>query len=222
MSCSDSVSTEIQRIYEETVRNSLASILRNAFGTCCRQPMGGFQRLFNKRDSMENLWWSNKPADSHLQIDFLAHVTPLSTLSEIDIQKVSENPHVVVKKSTNKSTSINQTGTQSVALDLKQTMINSPEKTDALSDDGDGDNQHFQNVVAEITCGGLKSVKSKLEQLEKDCFFLCSRACPSLTSEANFQVLETVAFVAVVSPTVETKPPAKYLCVRFDPYVSTF
>ena len=198
MSKTDSVSSEIRHLYEETVRDSLASILRNAFGTCCRQPENGFQRLFNKRDNLSNLWWSKKSNDSQLEIDFLAHVCPLSTLPDINTEKVSENPHVVVFKSTSQTDAAASVG---VASDFQQTKSASPEKTEAQPDDGDADadsdNGRFQYVVAEITCGGSGSALSKLEQLEKDCYFLCSRANPHRT---DFQVLETVAFVAVVSP----------------------
>ena len=199
MSRPDSVTSEIHRLYEETVRDSLASILHNAFGTCCRQPEDGFQRLFHKRDNLRNLWWSKKSNDSQVEIDFLAHVSPLSTLSDINTEKVSENTHVVVFKSTSQTAAGASVG---VASCFQQTKSASPEKTDALphGGDGDGDNEHFQYVVAEITCGGSESVLNKLEQLEKDCYFLCSRANPSLTSETDFQVLEAVAFVAVVSP----------------------
>ena len=48
--------------------------------------------------------------------------------------------------------------------------------------------------------GGAVTVLKQLEQLEKDCYFLCSRACPCLTDDKGFQVLNTVACFAVISP----------------------
>ena len=207
---SNSVTSELTRYYEETVRESLAHTLYNAFGTHCRQSEYGFQRLFNKCDNADNSWWQKKPSDSQIEIDFLAHVTPLSTLSDVNVAKVSENPHVSVFKSTAPPTN----GASTEADDsYKQNRTVSPEKTMEQSGDGDGDGHsdgnccgnHFQYVIAEITCGGNNSVMAKLEQLQKDCHFLCSRACPSLTDEADFRVLETVAFVAVVSPTLKAE-----------------
>ena len=207
MSRADSVTTEIRRLYEENVRESLPRILRNAFGTRCRQPEGGYQRMFNRRDNVGNLWWVKKSDDTQVEIDFLAHVVPLSILPDVNESKVSENPNAQVFKSPK---SPSQVFTSAIvgaeaARDFQQSKSESPEKADAPLDidadgsDGGGDD-NFQYMIAEITCGGSDTVLKKLEQLEKDCYFLCSRACPSLTDEKDFQVLNTVAFVAVISP----------------------
>ena len=201
MSRADSVTTEIRRLYEENVRESLPRILRNAFGTRCRQPEGGYQRMFNRRDNVGNLWWVKKSDDTQVEIDFLAHVVPLSILPDVNESKVSENPNAQVFKSPSQVF----TSATEAARDFQQTKSESPEKADAPLDidadgsDGGGDD-NFQYIIAEITCGGSDTVLKKLEQLEKDCYFLCSRACPSLTDEKDFQVLNTVAFVAVISP----------------------
>jgi DNA-binding transcriptional MerR regulator len=133
-------------------------------------------------------------------MDFLAHVAPLNTLPDINTN--IDNSYVKVFKSTSQTTTT--IAGEVLAMQLQQTKSESPEKTNTEAkadgdDDGDGDGENFQYVIAEITCGGAETVLKKLEQLEKDCYFLCSRACPSL-SDADFQVLATVAFVAVVSP----------------------
>ena len=201
MSKADSVTTEIRRLYEENVRESLPRILRDAFGTLCRQPEGGYQRMFNRRDNVGNLWWIKKSDDNQVEIDFLAHAVPVGTLPDVNESKVSENPNAQVFKSTITSAIVGA----ETARDFQQTKSESPEKADAPLDidaegsDGVGDD-NFQYIIAEITCGGSDTVLKKLEQLEKDCYFLCSRACPSLTDEKDFQVLNTVAFVAVISP----------------------
>ena len=194
----DSVSSDIRHFYEDIARESLASILHRAFGIYCREPENGFRRVFNKRDTPENLWWNNKSDDRQVEIDFLAHVAPLSTLSDVDAAKVSENPNVQVFKSTTQTTTETSVG---VAHQFQQTKSVSPEKAAPLGDDYD----HFQYVIAEITCGGQKAVLAKLQQLEKDCYFLCSRASPSLTDVNDFKVLETVAFVAVVAPSLDER-----------------
>ena len=195
----DSVSSDIRHFYEDTARESLASILHRAFGIYCREPEDGFRRVFNKRDTPENLWWNKKSDDRQVEIDFLAHVVPLSTLSDVDTAKVSENPNVQVFKSTNQPTTETSVG---VAHQFQQTKSVSPEKAAPPPDD---DYDHFQYVIAEITCGGQKAVLAKLQQLEKDCYFLCSRASPSLIDVNDFKVLETVAFVAVVAPSLDEK-----------------
>jgi hypothetical protein len=193
----DSVTSEIRHLYEDTVRDSLARVFRLTFGTPCRQPDAGFRRIFNKRDTPRNLWWSKNLHQSQVEMDFLAHVAPLSTLPDINTN--IDNPYVTVFKSTSQTTSAIE-----VAHEFQQSKSESPEKTSTEAkadgdDDVDSDREKFQYVIAEITCGGADTVLKKLEQLEKDCYFLCSRACPSL-AESDFQVLATVAFVAVVSP----------------------
>jgi len=193
----DSVTSEIRHLYEDTVRDSLARVFRLTFGTSCRQPDAGFRRIFNKRDTPRNLWWSKNLHQSQVEMDFLAHVAPLSTLPDINTN--IDNPYVTVFKSTSQTTSAIE-----VAHEFQHSKSESPEKTSTEAkadgdDDVDSDREKFQYVIAEITCGGAETVLKKLEQLEKDCYFLCSRACPSL-AESGFQVLATVAFVAVVSP----------------------
>jgi hypothetical protein len=195
----DSVTSEIRHLYEDTVRDSLAHVFRLTFGTPCRQPDAGFRRIFNKKDTSRNLWWSKKSDDTQVEMDFLAHVAPLNALPDINTN--IDNSYVKVFKSTSQTSTT--TGGEVLALQCQQTKSESPEKTNteakADGDDDDVDGENFQYVIAEITCGGAETVLKKVEQLEKDCFFLCSRACPSL-AESDFHVLATVAFVAVVSP----------------------
>jgi hypothetical protein len=160
--------------------------------------------MFNRRDNVGNLWWVKKSDDTQVEIDFLAHVVPLSILPDVNESKASENPNAQVFKSPSQVFTSAIVGAEA-ARDFHQTKSESPEKADAPLDidadgsDGGGDD-NFQYIIAEITCGGSDTVLKKLEQLEKDCYFLCSRACPSLTDEKDFQVLNTVAFVAVISP----------------------
>lgn len=44
----DSESSEFHDFYEDTVRDSLTSILHKAFGILCREPAEGFSRLSRK------------------------------------------------------------------------------------------------------------------------------------------------------------------------------
>jgi hypothetical protein len=160
--------------------------------------------MFNRRDNEGNLLWVKKSDDTQVEIDFLAHVVPLSILPDVNESKVSENPNVQVFKSPSQVFTSAIVGAEA-ARDFQQTKSESPEKVDAPLDidadgsDGGGDD-NFQYIIAEITCGGSDTVLKKLEQLEKDCYFLCSRACPTLIDEKDFQVLNTLAFVAVISP----------------------
>ena len=194
MSKTDSVSSDFHNLYEQTVRESLKSILFKAFGILCREPTEGFLRYFKKGNTTSgNLFWDYYRI-SEIEIDFLAHVAPLSTLPAVVEENVSLLPNVQVFKSVNLSPSV---ATTSSLKDFQQKKSVSPEKADASTND---DFDTFQYVIAEITLGGRKSVLKKLEQLEKDCFFLCSRTHPSLTHASEFKVLETIACVAVVSP----------------------
>jgi hypothetical protein len=120
-------------------------------------------------------------------MDFLAHVAPLNTLPDINTN--IDNSYVKVFKSTSQTTTT--AAGEVLAMQLQQTKSESPERTSAEAKaDGDGDGENFQYVIAEITCGGSDTVLKKLEQLEKDCYFLCSRACP-LLADADFQVQAT-------------------------------
>ena len=194
MSKTDSVSSDFHNLYEQTVRESLKSILFKAFGILCREPTEGFLRYFKKGNTTSgNLFWDYYRI-SEIEIDFLAHVAPLSTLPAVVEENLSVLPNVQVFKSVNPSPSV---ATTSSLKDFQQKKSVSPEKADASTND---DFDTFQYVIAEITLGGRKSVLKKLEQLEKDCFFLCSRTRPSLTHTSEFKVLETIACVAVVSP----------------------
>lgn len=200
MSKTDSVSGEIHNHYEETVRKSLKSILWSAFSVNCRESMEGYNRSFFKVENPGNLWWANKPDDKKVQIDFLAHVTPLDCISDVNESLVAKIPNVSVWKSTAEASVVSS---NSIVPGSQQNKSSSPEKSEAIvGDDAPYEpiDEHFQYAIAEIASGGQTSVLGKLVQLEKDCFFLCSRACPTISDEANFKVLETIAFVAVVSP----------------------
>jgi len=190
----DSVSSEFHDFYEDTVRDSLTSILHKAFGILCREPAEGFSRSFKKRDNLGNLLWDCYPKVGEIEIDFLAHVAPLSTLPDVVDANLSVLPNVQVFKSTNPSPTVASSGS---LHEFQQKKSLSPEKTGASTDD---DFDNFQYVIAEITHGGRTSVLKKLVQLEKDCCFLCSRTLPSLTQASEFKVLETIACVAVVCP----------------------
>ena len=126
-------------------------------------------------------------------MDFLAHVAPLNTLPDINTN--IDNSYLKVFKSTSQTTTT--AAGEVLAMQLQQTKSESPERTSAeakADGDGDGDGngngENFQHVIAEITCGGSDTVLKKLEELEKDCYFLCSRACP-LLADADFQVQAT-------------------------------
>jgi ankyrin repeat protein len=66
----DSVSSEFHDFYEDTVRESLTSILHKAFGILCREPAEGFSRSFKKRDNRGNLLWDCYPKVSEIEIDW--------------------------------------------------------------------------------------------------------------------------------------------------------
>ena len=200
MSKTDSMSGEIHSHYEETVRKSLKTILYSAFEVHCREPSEGYSRSYSKDDNPGNLWWTHNDKDEQVQIDFLAHVTPLNSLSDVNEKLVAEIPNVRVWKSTAEASVVSSS---SIVPGSQQKKSSSPEKPEASDGDdatyGSAD-EHFQYVIAEITIGGKSSALGKLKQLEKDCFFLCSRACPTISDQSNFKVLESIAFVAVVSP----------------------
>ena len=188
----DSVSSDLHDFYEELVRNSLRNVFMKAFGIYCREPEDGFCRYFQKKDDPSNQWWIEKTNDTQIEIDFLAHVSPLSSLPDINEKAISEISYVKMFKSI-LQTSIE--GSDGIPHAFPPLKSQSPEKSDKNVDD---QSDNFQYVVAEITSGGRKSAKEKLDQLEKDCFFLCSRR-----SRDTPNLLGTIAFVAIVSPNLD-------------------
>jgi hypothetical protein len=214
----DSVSGEIHSHYEETVRKSLKSIIWSALGVNCREPTEGYSRSYYKDDNPGNLWWAHKDKDEQIQIDFLAHVAPLNSLSDVNETLVAGIPNVSVWKSTAEAPFVSSS---SIVPGYQQKKSSSPEKPEA-SDGDDATNgsadEHFQYVIAEITIGGRSSVVGKLKQLEKDCFFLCSRACPTISDKSNFKVLESIAFVAVVSPNPNVQEIFRKVANTTSPY----
>ena len=196
----DSVDGEIHNHFEETVRKSLKTILWTAFSVNCREPSEGFNRSFLKVDNPGNLWWAMRDKDEQVQIDFLAHATPLNSLSDVNELRIAEIPNVSVWKSTAVASVVSSP--PNIVPGFQQKKSSSPEKPESIDGGGaidDPAGEHFQYVIAEITIGGRASALGKLKQLEKDCFFLCSRTCPTISDVANFDVLESVAFVVLVA-----------------------
>ncbi len=193
ISGNNSVSSDIEMLYEETVRNSLKSIIWSSFRINCREPEHGFNRKFynilNKGNNEPNFFWKVRPSAQEIEIDFIAHVSPIERL------EYSGNPG-----------NLNVTITQprepvdtETKVNLQGKMKYSPEKEKVPTDE---DGENFQYAIAEISSGRKDSVSKKLEQLEKDCIFLCSRACPEITdlNDLSSGVLQSIAFAAVVSP----------------------
>ena len=193
ISGNNSVSSDIEMLYEETVRNSLKPIIWSSFGINCREPEQGFNRKFykvsKKVNNEPNLFWEVKPNTLEIEIDFIAHVSPIERLV------CSGNPG-----------NLNVTITQprrpvdtETEVNLQGKMNYSPEKEKVPTDE---DGENFQYAIAEISSGRKESVSRKLEQLEKDCIFLCSRVCPEITdvNDLSSGVLQSIAFAVVVSP----------------------
>ena len=194
---SDTICSEIQSIYEESARDSLHEIFLIAFGIYSTEHADGYRRLFIKSETENNLWWKEKPSDNTVEMDFVAHVYPLSILAEMKETFFSPMSNVHVFKS---SVIVNAEDLNKEDTNYQQNVSSSLEKN-YMNDDQAYHN--FQYVVAEITGGGSKSVTKKLIQLEKHCFFLCSRACPQAKASYEFNVLKTVAFAAVVAPNIK-------------------
>ena len=196
---SDSVSSIQHSAYEDLVRDSLKSLLWTALRIYAREPERGFDAKFNKRESLGNLWWVGRSeSETVIQIDYLAHTTPLTILQDVDDTAVAFIPHAKVFKS--KSTVRAGAPSGPVEAAVQRLLSESPEKPDAEAPE---DSSEFvQYVVGEITHGGERSIVQKLKQLEKDCTFLTSRAQPMVTRVANLRVLDVVAVAVVASPSI--------------------
>ena len=210
----DSVTSEQHDAYEELAREVLPSILWAALRLPCREPMRGYNALFKRTDSHQNLWWTLNTKDNTIEIDFLAHTNPLvGALQEVNQAAVADIPDVEVYKVAGQSAGEFPVNLRDLALVNSQKKIDSPEKPpgDNVVDDNV---DSIQYIVAEITHGrGQKSVTGKLEQLEKDCFFLCSRANVPLAvvEELRKGVANVVALAIVVSPYVDAETVAEII-----------
>ena len=194
---SDSVSSIQHSAYEDLVRDSLKSLLWTALRIYAREPERGFDAKFNKRESLGNLWWVGRSeSETVIQIDYLAHTTPLTILQDVDDTAVACIPHAKVFKS--KSTVRAGAPSGPVEAAVQRLLSDSPEKPDAEAPE----DEFVQYVVGEITHGGERSIFQKLKQLEKDCTFLTSRAQPMVTRVANLRVLDVVAVAVVASPSI--------------------
>ena len=204
----DSVTSEQHDAYEELAREVLPSVLWAALRLPCREPMRGYNASFKRNDVHQNLWWTLNTKDNTIEIDFLAHTNPLvGALQDVNQAAVADIPNVEVYKVAGPSAGEFPVNPQDLALLNSQKKIDSPEKPpgDNVVDDNV---DSIQYIVAEITHGrGQKSVKGKLEQLEKDCFFLCSRANVPLMVAEDFRkgVVNVVALAIVVSPYVDAE-----------------
>ena len=205
---SDSVSSDQNSGYEDIVRDSLRTILWGAFKIYAREPNRGFSASFKKSESSGNLWWVGRSAnEKEIQIDYLAHTTPLTMLRDVDERAVADIPHVMVFKS---RSMVPAAAPRAPVLAAVQRLLSeSPEKPDDEAPDDIG--EFVQYIVGEITHGGERSVGTKLNQLEKDCTFLTSRAQPQVTRVADLRVLDVVAVAVVASPSVKSEKVFNYV-----------
>lgn len=200
---SDSVSSEGTFAYEEMVRRAMKVVLWTAFDVHCREPDRGFDATFKKHDTAENLWWVGLPREEvMIQMDFLAQVLPLTTLREVNSEAMADLQYAMVYPSS-AVLIYNEAGEAAPpAAAGQRILVDSPEKPQEEDISTLTGTLTLQYVVCEITHGGGTSVSNKLEQLEKDCFFLTSRAQSHVRNASDLRVLDAVAIAIVASPSL--------------------
>lgn len=186
--------------YEEMVRRAMKVILWKAFDVHCREPDRGFDATFKKHDTAENLWWVGRPREEVIQMDFLAHVLPLTTLREVNSEAMADLQYAMVYPSSALLIDNEAGEAAPPAAAGQRILVDSPEKPQ--EEDVSTLTGTLQYVVCEITHGGKASLSNKLEQLEKDCFFLTSRAQSHVRNASDLRVLDAVAIAIVASPSL--------------------
>jgi len=183
------------------VRRAMRTILWTAFGVHCREPDRGFDAKFKRHETDENLWWVGRPReDTTIQMEFLAHVSPLTTLREVDSLAMADQQYTMVYRSSAQLIDNEAGEATPPAAAGQRNLVDSPEKSQ--EEEVSTLTPTLQYVVCEITHGGRNSVTNKLEQLEKDCFFLTSRAQSLVRNASGLRVLDAVAIAIVASPSL--------------------
>lgn len=194
--------------YKECARRAVSGVLKEAFGLRSREPEQGFNAGFSSIDSAQNLLWkSEQPVPysssplNQLEIDYLGHTTPLQQLPAVNVRRVNQMRHVLVFKS-----QATQAGTQAAAAEtLAGGGVKKADPAEMATEEnevGGEDDEMFQYVVAEITHETRISANDQIQQLERACLFLSSRASPTVEDVSDLNVLATVACVVVVDPTL--------------------
>jgi hypothetical protein len=185
------------------VRRAMKVILWTAFDVHCREPDRGFDATFKKHDTAENLWWVGRPREEvMIQMDFLAHVLPLTTLRAVNSEAMADLQYAMVYPSSAVLIDNEAGEAAPPAAAGQRILVDSPEKPQEEDVATLTETLTLQYVVCEITHGGKASVSNKLEQLEKDCFFLTSRAQPHVRNASDLRVLDAVAIAIVASPSL--------------------
>jgi FtsZ-binding cell division protein ZapB len=141
-----------------------------------------------------------------IEIDILGQVNASFKPSIVQNDPDTRWNVIILKETTNLShlnteidTNINdETNTGASVSDSPEKVVEGIDPLEVVSQ------PKFKYVIGEVTAGGKGAVLSKVDQLEKDCFFICSKASNmkdgSLDSSSRSRVSDVVCFVVLIAP----------------------
>ena len=171
MSQSSATLREFDKIYEDECRERIPTILWQFLRIGVKTPTDGVNRKFQKS--------AHAFLAEDAEIDYWAH--SVGAVSHISILNSNPIPNVMLYL---------PTVTIPDPVSSKNRVPNmSPEKgTDSSVVSAEG----YQYILGEITNGGKRSVRAKVDQLERDCRLV-------LAKSGNVNILDTVAVGLIVA-----------------------
>jgi len=195
-------SHESNQYYENSSREKFRLVIYKTLNVWVRESREGYNRIFAKSKYPDNLWWETRK-DLEIEIDILGHVNASFKPSIVQNDPDTRWNVIILKETTNPTIDDLNTETDTNINDETNTgtsVSDSPEKV------VEGINTleiepKFKYVIGEVTAGGKKAVLSKVDQLEKDCFFICSKASNTKSGSLDCsRVSDVVCFVVLIAP----------------------
>ena len=195
-------SHESNQYYENSSREKFRLVIYKTLNVLVRESREGYNRIFTKSKYPDNLWWENRK-DLEIEIDILGHVNASFKPSIVQNDPDTRwNVIILNKETTNPKINDLNTETDTNINDKTNTGISvsdSPEKV--VEGNPLEIESKFKYVIGEVTAGGKKAVLSKVDQLEKDCSFICSKASNMKDGSLDSsRVSDVVCFVVLIAP----------------------
>jgi len=194
-------SHESNQYYENSSREKFRLVIYKTLNVWVRESREGYNRIFAKSKYPDNLWWANRK-DLEIEIDILGHVNASFKPSIVQNDPDTRWNVIILKETTNPKINDLNTETDTNINDETNTgtsVSDSPEKV--VEGNTLEIEPKFKYVIGEVTAGGKKAVLSKVDQLEKDCFFICSKASNMKSGSLDgSRVSDVVCFVVLIAP----------------------
>ena len=172
-------------------REKFRLVIYKTLNVLVRESREGYNRIFAKSKYPDNLWWENRK-DLEIEIDILGHVNASFKPSIVQNDPDTRWNVIILKETTNPKIN-DETNTGTSVSDSPEKVV---EGINTLEIE-----PKFKYVIGEVTAGGKKAVLSKVDQLEKDCFFICSKASNMKNGSLDSsRVSDLVCFVVLIAP----------------------